>query len=199
MSDNLKQSLSLVFLFSILLALSAHAIAKSYDTVELEKNESLLISFKQTSYGWQSKSNSKTFEIEKTGNTYQFKSGSLFYTLKIKDDKYKLYNIKDVLVFKIKEKEGKIKISQSEEDPNPWILKLSDNEGKYKVEKSGAEIGKVKYYPDDGKLKAKDDKDNVLCSMKYNHLSIAPAVCLINGISEEERLVLFTMLMLIGK
>ncbi len=115
---------------------------------------------------------------------------SLIAEVKIKDDSFKLVDENDKLLWKIKIKDGKVKISDNEENKNPFVLKKSD--GKVKVkDKNEKEIARVKYYTENGKLKVKDMNGTELyISKDYNKLSGAIGVLAIKDIPAKLRAVI---------
>ena len=115
---------------------------------------------------------------------------SLIAEVKIKDDSFKLVDENDKLLWKVKIKDGKVKISDNEENKNPFVLKKSD--GKVKVkDKNEKEIARIKYYSDNGKLKLKDMNGTELyISKDYNKLSGAIGVLAIKDIPAKLRAVI---------
>lgn len=115
---------------------------------------------------------------------------SLIAEVKIKDDSFKLVDENDKLLWKVKIKDGKVKISDNEENKNPFVLKKSD--GKVKVkDKNEKEIARIKYYADNGKLKLKDMNGTELyISKDYNKLSGAIGVLAIKEIPAKLRAVI---------
>jgi len=55
----------------------------------------------------------------------------------------------------------------------------------------------VKYYPDDGQIKAKDMNDAKLCTMQSERLRSAPGVCFLSDMTEEEQLLVFAIFMIL--
>ena len=115
---------------------------------------------------------------------------SLIAEVKIKDDSFKLVDENDKLLWKVKIKEGKAKISDNEENKNPFVLKKSEDKVKVK-DKNEKEIARVKYYADNGKLKLKDMSGKELyISKEFNKLSGAIGVMAINEIPAKLRAVI---------
>lgn len=115
---------------------------------------------------------------------------TLIAEVKIKDNGFKLVDENDKLLWKVKISDEKVKISDNEENKNPYVLKKS--EGKVKVkDKSEKEIARVKFYPENGKLKLKDKSGNELyISKDYNKLSGAIGVLAIKEIPAKLRAVI---------
>jgi hypothetical protein len=152
---------------------------------------------------WELRDGGQTYALESTGG-YAFKfyeGGSLTAEAGFKEDKLKFKSGDGTLWLKLKFKreEGKekIKVSLVEEEAEPWALKIKED--KVKVEKGETEVGKVKYYPDTGKLKLKDAQDNEVASTKdLNRLSAALGVFLID-LDPGRRYCLLLTLLALGK
>ncbi len=158
--------------------------------------EKWLIFIKQED-GWKAKSPALTLKVKVKGKIFEFKTPSAEYVLKEKKaGTYKIYNPDDSLLFKVKFYDGKRKISQSEDDKEPWSIKLKNDETRYKVKKGEKKLGQIKFYPDDLKIKVKDTSNIKMCSMKSGRLRSAPAVCFFDELSEEQQLILFTFFMI---
>lgn len=115
---------------------------------------------------------------------------TLIAEVKIKDDSFKLVDENDKLLWKVKIKEGKAKISDNEENKNPFVIKKSEDKVKVK-DKNEKEIARVKYYSDNGKLKLKDMSGKELyISKEFNKLSGAIGVLAINDIPAKLRAVI---------
>ena len=115
---------------------------------------------------------------------------SLIAEVKIKDDSFKLVDENDKLLWKVKFKGEKVKISDNEDNKNPFELKKSEDKVKVK-DKNGKEIARVKYYSDNGKLKLKDMTGKELyISKSYTKLSGAIGVMAINEIPAKYRVVI---------
>ncbi len=145
---------------------------------------------------WSAASPNLTLSVKQKGDKIKLTISSAEYVAKLKEEKIKIYNPDESLRLIIKKSSEKIKILQSEDDPNPWSLKLKDDGQSYKVSKGEQEIGKVKFYPDKSKIKTKDPDEREFCSIKTDKLLPGAAVCLFNGLSEEDQLILFTLLMM---
>jgi hypothetical protein len=115
---------------------------------------------------------------------------TLIAEVKIKDNSFKLVDENDKLLWKVKIKEGKAKISDNEENKNPFVIKKSEDKVKVK-DKNEKEIARVKYYSDNGKLKLKDMSGKELyISKEFNKLSGAIGVLAINDIPAKLRAVI---------
>ena len=115
---------------------------------------------------------------------------TLIAEVKIKDNSFKLVDENDKLLWKVKIKEGKAKISDNEENKNPFVIKKSEDKVKVK-DKSEKEIARVKYYADNGKLKLKDMSGKELfISKDYTKISGAIGVLAIQEIPAKLRAVI---------
>lgn len=123
----------------------------------------------------------------------------LIAEVKYKDDSIKLVDEKEQLLFKIKFKDEKIKIADNEEMNTPFELKSKSPEKTEIRDKSGTEIGNVKFYPDTGKLKVKDAANNEKLILKNFHNSAAPGVILFEEIPVKIRCIIINELIKKGK
>lgn len=115
---------------------------------------------------------------------------TLIAEVKIKDNSFKLVDENDKLLWKVKIKEGKAKISDNEENKNPFVIKKSDDKVKVK-DKNEKEIARVKYYADNGKLKLKDMSGKELyISKDYTKISGAIGVLALQEIPAKLRAVI---------
>ena len=93
----------------------------------------------------------------------------------------------------------KIKIGDNEEMNTPFELKSKSSEKTEIRDKSGTEIGNVKFYPDTGKLKVKDAANNEKLILKNFHNSAAPGVILFEEIPVKIRCIIINELIKKGK
>jgi hypothetical protein len=192
----------LVMIFGLVLPLEMYASGWS-GKIKVKKGEEALFVFSETDPGstWKAASKNYELKISRDAEGYKFSLGSPIenYKLKKKELKYKLYNQEGKLRFKVKIKpeDNKIKISRKEEDLFAWSLKKKAPENKYKVKKADLDIGKVKYYPEKGKIKVKDTSDNEICSLKTNRLCTCPVICLFTELDEKDQLLLFAVLVIV--
>lgn len=115
---------------------------------------------------------------------------TLIAEVKIKDKGFKLVDENDKLLWKVKISGDKVKISDNEENKNPYVLKKSEDKVKVK-DKAEKEIARVKFYPENGKLKLKDNSGKELyISKNYTKLSGAIGVLAITEIPAKLRAVI---------
>lgn len=116
-------------------------------------------------------------------------NGSVVAEVKPKDPGFKVRNPAGELLWKIKVTDQKIKVSDNEENLNPYEISRKESD-RSKVKKDGAELGQVKYYADTGKLKLKDASGQEVLSGKLNGHLAAFGVLLLERIPEQERLII---------
>ena len=117
------------------------------------------------------------------------------YSVKKKDYGYKVYDPHDELLLKFKRYPDKIKIGQSEDDPEAWTLRPKpDDPTSYKVKRGDTELGKISHYADQNLVKAKDNENNVLCRVESSLLLQAPAVAFMDDLSLGKQLMVCAIL-----
>jgi len=177
--------------------ISSHEL-QAAEKFKIKKGEEEWLTFREQDDGWKAEAPGLTLRVKEKGSKFEFKTSSTEYVMKeTEEGKFKIYNPDDSLLFKVKCDGEKCKIYQSEDDPDPWSIKLKDDEKRFKVSKGETELGQVKFYPDNLKIKVKDTSDVEICSMKAGRLRSGPAVCLLKELSEEQQLILFTLFMII--
>ncbi len=128
---------------------------------------------------------------------YELQGGRALAEVKPEDDAFKLRTPDGRLLWKVKFKEGKVKISDNEENQHPYELK--DDGDHVKVEDDGKEIGKVRFYPDGGRVKVKDAADAERFRSESGRHSVAYGVLLMPRIPDTERAIIMAELMARGK
>lgn len=150
---------------------------------------------------WKAKTDSGSWsvKVKDGGAKYKLIKGddAVVAEAKLKDGKLKFKDASGNLYFKVKIKDDKLKV-YLEEEGVPWEIKFKED--KVKVVKEEAEHGKVKYYPDNGKLKAKDKDGNEVASMKeFGKLSGGLAPFLMSGLNREQQTYLALLVFAMGK
>lgn len=110
---------------------------------------------------------------------YYDQNDAFRYAIKYKGDDFKLRDSTEQLLWKVKIKEGKIKIANNEEMEHPYEIKKY--EGRIKLEKDGSEIQAIRYEKEATQLTA--DKYVI---RNFNS-SFAPGVFLIPDMSDLEK------------
>lgn len=96
----------------------------------------------------------------------------------------------------LKVKPGKIKVFP-DTSSSPFEFKVKP--GKVKVVYGGVDYGKVKYYPDTGKLKAKDSMGNTVAEMRGLYtLNAAPGAFLVESFSRDQSVFMALFLLSAG-
>lgn len=166
---------------------------------KLKRNGKDYFTIKKKNHKWKVSSPGITLKVTKKENGFKLKTSSQEYFVKRKKEKFKIYTADNVLLYKIKHTSTKLKIYQGEDDGNPISIALKDDGLSYKVKKGNDKIGKIKFYGDKSKIKVKNIAGDTLCEMKSPRLRAGGAVCLFDEFSEEHKLILFALLMIIGE
>jgi hypothetical protein len=122
-------------------------------------------------------------------------SKSLIAKVKYKESSIKLVDENEKLLYKIKWNNEKVKISNDEEMTKPFELKKKSEEKVSIRNSDGEEIGKVKYYSKNGKVKVKDAKEKEILITKDLELSTAPGVILNSQIQLKLRFIIINELL----
>ena len=162
--------------------------------LKLKSSNEKFLSLRNNNNQWLAKSPTTKFKLKRKGDKYFLASKESTYRLKLKENKIKVYTQENNFSFVVKWKTDKIKISQQKDGSNPWELKLVKNG--YKIVKDNIEIGKIKFYPEKGKIKVKDWYGAVIATMKSEKLFPSPAVALFDNFGDQEKLLIFTILSL---
>ncbi len=119
--------------------------------------------------------------------------------VKIKPDSVKLVDEKEALIWKIKFNDDKIKISDNEEGNNSCEIKIKSADKGEVRDQSGNEIGNVRFYGDNGKLKVKDAAGAEILVTKDSQFSLAPGVILFKHIPLAHRAVIISEILRRGR
>ncbi len=191
----MKQIRSILFFYVAILILISFPSNAADSSITLVRASKKWLSFQGSSKnGGSATDNQYVVTITPDAKGFRFQFGKNGFQLKIKDKSYKLYSPDGNLLFKIKQKEGKIKILRSEEDPSPWSLKPKEGKNSFKIKKGEQEIGKCAWYEDKKMIKVKNASGSVLCTAASPVLVMSPAVALFEGLSDRDRLLLFALL-----
>ena len=163
------------------------------------------LTVKHSGSRWEMTDGGKTYAVEDTGNgTYKFfEGGNQIAAGAFKEaDKFKFKGGDGKLYLKLKFKNedgaDKIKVSLTDDELEPWSLKFKED--KVKVMKGETELGKVKFYPDEKKLKAKDASDKEVAQTKdIPRLSASLGALLISDLDAAHRDCLLLTLLAMGK
>lgn len=125
---------------------------------------------------------------------YSVEGGSQIAEVKTKDaDGFKVRTNDGQLLWKVKFADGKIKISNNEENENAFEIKKKDDGAK--IERNETKLGEVKFYTDRQKVKVKDAGDVELFDSNTDKYSVAFGVLALNEIPEDYRFIIFAELL----
>ncbi len=143
---------------------------------------------------WEYSENGNTWSVNNSDNgKVVFKKD--YDTLaegKFRGSKLEMKSINGNLYLKLKITAEKIKINWNTGD-DTWSLKRK--ESKIKAKYNDMDYGKIKYYPDNGKLKVKDRFDTVVAEIdKFDRLCFAPGAFLMTDLSNDQKIFLSLLL-----
>jgi len=119
--------------------------------------------------------------------------------VKLQPDSFKIVDENEKLLWKVRIKDGKIKISDNEDGNNSWEIKSKSADKSEIRNASGEEIGNVKFYADNGKLKVKDAANKEILVSKDLKASAAPGVIMFTHIPLKHRVVIISELLRMGQ
>lgn len=126
-------------------------------------------------------------------------TGAAFVEVKSGDNKgFKVRTTDSKLLWKVKVDTDKIKVSDNEENKQPWVLKTKYDDKAKVLSPAEQEIGSVKYYRDTGKLKVKNEAEDDVWSSESGRMSPAFGVTLMEGVPEQYRLIVMAELIARG-
>lgn len=128
----------------------------------------------------------KARDLDANPRIYKDSVDSLGLEVKAKEESFKVFDLEGGLRWKVKFTEGKIKVSDNEENVDPYELKFK--EGKVKVVYRGDELGSVKLYGD--QVKVKDWEGRMQYSIRTPFISASYGLLLCGHIPQRERYVL---------
>ncbi len=144
--------------------------------------------------------NTINFEIEGTNykgkikgekRKYKNESGIFLAEVKFKKDAFKLRTESAKLLWKIKIYDDKIKISDNEENKNPYQIKLSGD--KAKVKKNDIEIGRIKLNKEKGVVEI--SSETMSFTIESDKIKLAYGVLLIDEIPLTNRYIIMAELL----
>jgi hypothetical protein len=127
---------------------------------------------------------------------YAVKSGDIIAEVKYKDDAFKVRKPDGTLLWKIKLYDDKVKISDNEENLNPYEIKKSDSD-KAKLKKNDDTLGEIKLRPSDRQIEFSLGSKSYY--VEADKLSLAYGALLIEEIPEHIRYIIAVELMAKGK
>jgi hypothetical protein len=135
---------------------------------------------------------------EKDKRKYEWEDGTRVAEVKPNDDGFKVRTPDGKLLWKVKTNPDKVKISNNEENTNPFELEWKGQD-RVKVTLGQTELGKMKFYGDRQKVKVKDANERELFESNTNHASAAYGVLLLQTIPKTERYIIMAELLARGK
>lgn len=119
--------------------------------------------------------------------------------VKIKEDSIKLVDEKEALLWKVKFNDDKVKISNNEDGNDSCEIKVKSSDKGEIRDSAGNEIGNVRFYSDNGKLKVKDAAGSEVLVTKDCKFSLAPGVILFKHIPLQHRAVIISEILRRGR
>jgi len=135
---------------------------------------------------------------EKDKRKYEWEDQGRVAEVKPNDDGFKVRTPDGNLLWKVKVSADKIKISDNEENNNPFELKWKETD-RLKVTLGETELGEMKFDDDRQKVKVKDANERELFESNTNHASAAYGILLLQTIPEPERYIIMAELLARGK
>jgi hypothetical protein len=131
----------------------------------------------------------------KSGKRKYDKGGEVVVVVKSDTDKFKLKDEAGKLLWKVKLKDDKVKISDTEEGDGDNTFSIKTKDDGFKVKRGeDKELGKVKFYPDDKRIKVKDAAGSEQFKASADKASAAWGVLLLSDIPEDLRFVIMAEL-----
>lgn len=187
-------------LYIILIAtLGASASLSAETTIKFSApgGNTVVVSSPYTDF-WEYADSGTIWTLEKKNNHLVFKkNGSVSATGTFKGNKLKMNSSSGKLFLTLKTSSEKLKFS-FDETGNEWEFKQTSD--KIKVRFDGIEYGKVKYYPDTGKIKAKNKNGATVSEVKHqSRISMFPGVFLVNTLPDDKSAFLVLLIISIAR
>ncbi|HEX8072309.1 MAG TPA: hypothetical protein VF546_20355 [Pyrinomonadaceae bacterium] len=131
---------------------------------------------------------------DKGKRKYELEGGGQVAEVKPGDDGFKVRTTDGRLLWKVKTAADKIKISDNEENQNPYELVRKEDD-RVKIKRNEAELGEVKFYRDRQKVKVKDAAERELFDANTDNYSAAYGVLLLEQIPAQERYIIMAELL----
>jgi hypothetical protein len=150
----------------------------------------------QGAWIWQVGAEIYTLVMEKAGLVFKH-GGTILATGRIKGEDVTLTTASGDTFLGLKCRADKIKVVLNASSP-PWEIKFKGD--KVKIVQSNTEYGKVKFYSETGKIKAKAPQGNAVAEMKgRSALSAAPGVFLIEPLTQDQAVFMALYILSAGK
>ena len=157
-------------------------------------SDETLVEVKQKDTEWTAVEGADVFTVDaKNGKNFTFsKNGKSLATGTLAAGKLPLKTSEGTFFLNLKFKEEKVKVFPSDGAVS-FDIKMKEN--KVKVKWGDIEYGKVKFYPDNQKMKAKDKDGKEIAVMKHAvKLQSALAAFLIKDLNQDQRMALLLIL-----
>lgn len=128
---------------------------------------------------------------------YAIEGGAPVAEVKPDSGGFKLRTAEGQLLWKVKIADDKIKISDNEENRNPYEIRIKEDD--FRVEENDAKLGEIKFYSDRNKVKVKDGSENEVAESNGSVRSSAYGLVLMNRIPATERAIIMAELLLRGR
>ncbi len=126
-------------------------------------------------------------------------TGAAFVEVKTSDNGFKVRTPDSRLLWKVKLDDDKIKVSDNEENRNPWVLKTKYDDKAKVLDPAEKEIGEVRFYKDSGKVKVKDAAGTERFTSATTKASASFGVLLMSGVPEEYRAIIMAEILARGR
>ncbi len=127
---------------------------------------------------------------------YEDEGGGPVAEVKPGESGFKVRTPEGELLWKVKISAEKIKISDNEENRNPFVLRLSGEDRVKVLRDETTDLGRVKFYRDRGKVKVKDLADQTLFESNTERYSAMYGLLLLPEIPPAERYIVMAELLL---
>ncbi|MGQ0800136.1 MAG: hypothetical protein ACT4NL_08510 [Pseudomarimonas sp.] len=123
--------------------------------------------------------------------------GAALAEVKFSDSGFKLRSPDSQLLWKVKLSDDKIKVSDNEENQNPWVLKTGYDDKAKVLDPSESEIGAVRFQAE--RIKVKDAAGDERFLIDTTRRSAGFGVLLMTAIPEQQRGILMAELLASGR
>jgi len=123
--------------------------------------------------------------------------GAALAEVKFSDSGFKLRTPDSELLWKVKIGDDKIKVSDNEENQNPWVLKTGDDDKAKVLDPSESEVGEVRFQGE--RIKIKDAAGDERFLIDTTQRSAGFGVLLMAAIPEQQRGILMAEVLASGR
>ena len=180
-------------------ALAATAVAGELPKYKIEAGGSVIVVSQQGGKKWSASEGGTTHTVAiGDDNSVTFSEGAKELAKgAIRGDKLVMTLEGNKRAMELRIRDDKIKVALAE-GGDPWEIKF--REDKIKLVRSEKELGKVKYYADTGKLKAKDANEKTVAEVRgVGRLAAGPVAFLIPDLDAGRRNFILLLLFALGR